>query len=180
MNLQSKNNVIKITNIFKYLILKLSQPNNSSIQNIQTILSADLPLSVLGVSSHRFLLALGVVWWPGVPTSLPGVVAPGVKCAGVESHILVLWPGVAPGVSAPVFLPGVSSQRVLEGVSAESHEVLAFLAPESSAAWSQRRFFFSAAAAACFWASPPFTTRNSPDLAFSFICFSYASCKKEN
>lgn len=135
----------------------------------------DLPLSVLGVSSHLFLLALEA-WCPGVPASLPGVVAPGVRWPGVASHILVLWPGVAPGVSAPVFRPGVSSQRVLEGVSADSQDVLAFFPPESSAAWSQRRFFFSAAAAAAaFWASPPFTTRSSPAFAFSFICFSYAS-----
>ena len=143
--------------------------------NLKFIIAICIPLSVLGVSSHRFLLALGVPWCPGV--SLPGVTAPGVACPGVASHILVLCPGVAPGVSDPLGRPGVSSHRVFDGVSAPSHAVLLFdfFAGVSSDAWSHRRFFFSCADCWTFCddASPddPFTTWRSPDLAFSTIWF---------
>jgi len=58
-------------------------------------------------ATHLFLRALGVPWCPGV--SRPGVTAPGVAWPGVDSHILVLAPGVAPGVWAALALPGVSS-----------------------------------------------------------------------
>ena len=62
----------------------------------------NLPLSVLGVSSHRFLRAEGVDLCPGVSSPRPGVAAPGVACPGVASQALaegVAWP--PPGVSAP-------------------------------------------------------------------------------
>ena len=85
-----------------------------------------VPLSVLGVSSHLFLRALGValcpgVAWPGVAwpgVAWPGVTWPGVKWAGVFSQTRVLALGVAPGVSLPFALPGVSSQRLMDGVEA--------------------------------------------------------------
>lgn len=58
--------------------------------------------SVFGVSSQRFLRA---------DFSCPGVSCPGVMaCAGVASQMRVPSPGVAPGVSLPLW-PGVSSQR---------------------------------------------------------------------
>lgn len=58
------------------------------------------PRSVFGVSSQRFRRLDTIFSCEGV--SLPGVTAPGVACAGVASHILVLTPGVAPGVSPPL------------------------------------------------------------------------------
>ncbi len=70
-----------------------------------TNLAVSLPLSVFGVSSHLFFLALGVTWpgvmWPGV--SLPGVAAPGVACPGVSAQCRVEALGVAipPGVASP-------------------------------------------------------------------------------
>lgn len=73
----------------------------------------EIPLSVLGVSSHRFFRALEVappwpgVAWPGV--SRPGVAAPAGVWLGVGSQIFE--PGVAPGVSLPFARPGVSSHR---------------------------------------------------------------------
>lgn len=51
------------------------------------------PLSVLGVSSHRFLRT------DPLSPDRSGVSRPGVAWAGVASHIRVL--GVAPGVSLP-------------------------------------------------------------------------------
>lgn len=75
----------------------------------------NLPLSVFGVSSQRFLRLETVFSCDGV--SLPGVAAPGVACPGVASHILVLIPGVAPGVSPPLPWPGVSSHLIAAGVT---------------------------------------------------------------
>jgi len=138
-------------------------------------LTINLPLSVFGVSSHLFLLALGVAPWPGV--SRPGVAAPDDAWPGVTSHCLVLAPGVAPGVSAPFERPGVSSHRLLEGVPASTVSQLdlaCLLGGASSVdgvlATSQRRRF-----AGC--AFPPVSplplTTNVPSLALDFIC----SCK---
>ena len=106
----------------------VSNPQHCLIEFIYKTNQFDLPLSVLGVSSHRFLLALGValpgVAWPGVTcpgVAWPGVTWPGVTWPGVASQMRVLAVGVAPGVAAPgvsppLCLPGVSSQRLIEGV----------------------------------------------------------------
>ena len=135
-----------------------------------------VPRSVLGVSSHLFLRALGVAWAPGV--SRPGVTAPGVACPGVESHIRVLTPGVAPGVSAPLALPGVSSQRLMVGVETSS-QLDFFVAPSpaagvgvSPAVWSQRPLFLVGAPPSP--APEPFITRSVPSFALSCICCSSA------
>lgn len=70
-----------------------------------------LPLSVLGVSSHLFRRTDAFS-----PPLTKGVSLPGVACAGVASHILVL--GVAPGVSLPLAYAGVSSHLCVAGVTA--------------------------------------------------------------
>lgn len=98
---------------------------DSSPLSVRGVSAQPLPcpgvsLSVLGVSSQRFLRTLPVappcpgVAWPGV--SLPGVAAPAGVWLGVGSHMRVL--GVAPGVSLPFGRPGVSSHRLFTGVCA--------------------------------------------------------------
>ena len=75
----------------------------------QPLLCPGVSRSVFGVSSQRFLR---------VDFSCAGVsVRPGVIawCAGVASQIRTLCPGVAPGVSLPLW-PGVSSQWCWAGV----------------------------------------------------------------
>ena len=97
------------------------------------------PLSVLGVSSQRFLF--------------PGVRAPGVTPPGVASHTLEL--GVTPGVSPP-FLPGVSSQRLADGVlckiGVNQHvppaPLLLHPPPPHTSAWSQDDFLAGASPSA--------------------------------
>ena len=134
-------------------------------------------LSVLGVSSHLFLLVLA----PGVAEACPGVSPPiifsrpGVVWAGVGSHILAPAPA---GVSEPgSFRPGVSAQAApCEGVadSAVKNEEAGFLAVlegVSSDVWSQRPRLFGAA-----FAAPLVSTGfKVPSLAFSAICFLYSA-----
>ena len=72
------------------------------------------PLSVLGVSSHLFFLALGVALCPGVASSLPGVAAPGVAWPGVASQALVLGVGAALGVASPGWAKQTLVYRVQE------------------------------------------------------------------
>lgn len=81
--------------------------------------TANVPLSVFGVSSHRLRRLEFILSCEGV--SRPGVAWPGVAWPGVASHMWVLAPGVAPGVSPPLPWPGVSSQRVVAGVDCQQN-----------------------------------------------------------
>ena len=87
-----------------------------------------------GVSSHRFLLPLGVApLCPGVIGSLPGVILPADTCMGVSAQCRTV-PGVCaePGVASPDTRPGVSAQLACDGVAGASIRRLGVGAPDSA------------------------------------------------